>query len=168
MLVGGFGASDLLRERVQRAVDGFKGCTLITPMRPAIAVEYGAVLFGLTQASFASRISRFTYGVSSAQQYNRSNVKHTSADTVMYDSVPYVSNIFTKFVKAGESVACDSVVTQCVSVVQLRSLTAWMMGVWHIDFQFSACAGASSWQRVFSDDRRPAESRLHGVQINFC
>jgi hypothetical protein len=77
VLVGGFGASDLLRERMQRAVDGFPGCTLITPMRPAVAVEYGAVLFGLSEATFASRISRFTYGIGFSERLCATNVKHS-------------------------------------------------------------------------------------------
>ena len=76
VLVGGFGASEWLRERMQRTVNGFPGCKLITPMRPAVAVGYGATLFGLTQASFASRIARFTYGTNMAVRMDPTNVKH--------------------------------------------------------------------------------------------
>ncbi len=76
LLVGGFGASDLLKHRVQATMRAFPGCKLITPTRPAVAVEFGAVLFGLSQAAFASRVSRFTYGVASSERLCATNPKH--------------------------------------------------------------------------------------------
>jgi hypothetical protein len=63
---------------MQQTVNRFAGCKLITPLRPAVSVEYGAVLFGLTQASFASRIARFTYGIGTNEKLCPTNVKHSN------------------------------------------------------------------------------------------
>lgn len=78
LLVGGFGASDLLKHRMQATIRTFRGCKLITPARPAVAVEYGAVLFGLSQSAFTSRVSRFTYGVAMNEKLCFTNPKHSN------------------------------------------------------------------------------------------
>jgi hypothetical protein len=123
VLVGGFGASELLRQRMQKTVNRFHGCKLITPLRPAVSVEYGAVLFGLTQASFASRVARYTYGIGIDVKLCPTNAKrtyelthaHRCVGTAVYDGVIFVKDVFRTFVKLGDSVECDSVVTQCVN-----------------------------------------------------
>jgi molecular chaperone DnaK (HSP70) len=79
VLVGGFGSSDLLLDRVRQTVNSHSAnaaCKVVRPLRPAIAVEYGAVLFGFSQTSFASRISRFAYGIAYNHELDTSIPQH--------------------------------------------------------------------------------------------
>jgi hypothetical protein len=69
---------------MQKTVNRFHGCKLITPLRPAVSVEYGAVLFGLTQASFASRVARYTYGIGIDVKLCPTNAKHSNPPNGAY------------------------------------------------------------------------------------
>ena len=63
VLVGGFGSSDLLLSSVRSTVASHSanpGCRVVRPLRPAVSVEYGAVLYGVSQASFVSHAAGLT------------------------------------------------------------------------------------------------------------
>jgi hypothetical protein len=104
-LVGGFAESKLLLHRVR---NGFErdGLRVVVPRRPGLAVLRGAVMLGLgASRRFASRISRWTYGVAVRIQFDASNPEHSARPqhTVMEDgiAVPYVNGKFQAIVERG-------------------------------------------------------------------
>lgn len=70
LLVGGFAESSYLQERFREAFDRRTTALLVAP-KPASAVLEGAVKAGLRPAAIASRISRFTYGISTSMPFEK-------------------------------------------------------------------------------------------------
>ena len=105
-LVGGFAESELLQSLIKSRFDSPR-CKVIVPVRPSLAVLRGAVLFGVNQDVFASRVARFTYGFCQSEPYNAALPLHSIASPIVretYDGrkVPYVDDIFLPLVKVGD------------------------------------------------------------------
>jgi len=107
-LVGGFAESKILQKRVKTEFEN-AGLHVIVPMRPQLMVVKGAVIFGLRKGStIQSRVARYTYGFSTAEPYNPSNVQHLRRrvhDVKEHgQNVKYVYDHFTPIVKQGTTI----------------------------------------------------------------
>ncbi|KAI9271857.1 hypothetical protein BDA99DRAFT_433705 [Phascolomyces articulosus] len=72
-LVGGFGSSRYLYERIRRVFQGTRVNQIICPAeRAALAVVRGAAYYGIDPQVVVSRVSRRTYGITAAMPYEES------------------------------------------------------------------------------------------------
>ena len=113
-LVGGFAESELMQAAVKQK---FASTKVIVPVRPGLAVLSGAVKFGKNQDVFASRVARFTYGMSISNEYNPLVPAHLKAETVFATrvdgpDVKYASNLFLRLVKVGDKLPAGHKATQ--------------------------------------------------------
>jgi hypothetical protein len=102
-LVGGFSESPYLQTRIRQELEP-KGITVSIPPCPGKSVMLGAVRFGLAPQSFASRVSRFTYGVAAV--------------------VDGRSDTLDRFVSCGQEVACGLQVSRIYR--PLNSTQSWI------------------------------------------
>ena len=85
VIVGGFGASAILQERIKAEFATPGGLQVIVPTNPPpqAAISIGAVLYGMYESVLAIRRSRYTYGIE------------------------VVGNVFSKFVSFNQEIAFD-------------------------------------------------------------
>jgi molecular chaperone DnaK (HSP70) len=113
VLAGGFAESEVLQESVKRALAAsHPSVCVVVPVHPGHAVVKGAALYGLSHASFASRIARYTYGIKTCTTYDASNPRHSGCATAVYDGVQNVEDVFNAYVAKGETVPVGKVVTR--------------------------------------------------------
>jgi len=115
-LVGGFAESELLQSLIKSRFDSPR-CKVIVPVRPSLAVLRGAVLFGVNQDVFASRVARFTYGFATSCQYDPALPLHSIATPRVLEQadgrkVPYVDDIFAPLVKVGDKLPAGHVASR--------------------------------------------------------
>ena len=103
-LVGGFGESPYLRQKIKKEFESNELIVLI-PKRPLVSVVRGACMFGLNPFSITSRIAKKTYGISTLGIFDEK--KHPSNKKVMIDGEAFCENIFDAFVLKDESVSVN-------------------------------------------------------------
>jgi molecular chaperone DnaK (HSP70) len=103
-LVGGFGESPYLRQKIKKEFESNQLIVLI-PKRPLVSVVRGACMFGLNPFSITSRIAKKTYGISTLGIFDEK--KHPSNKKVMIDGEAFCENIFDAFVLKDESVSVN-------------------------------------------------------------
>jgi len=111
-LVGGFGECKLLEKEIKQQFQT-ASLSVITPMRPGLAVLRGAVQYGFSAKNFVSRKARFTYGVLTAQKYD-SCTPHQQlyGETLLVQDILYLQNMFSRVVETGQTINCDETVTR--------------------------------------------------------
>ena len=103
-LVGGFGESPYLRQRIKKDFESNELIVLI-PKRPLVSVVRGACMFGLNPFSITSRIAKRTYGISTLGIFDEK--KHPLNKKVMIDGEAFCENIFDTFVLKDDSVSVN-------------------------------------------------------------
>ena len=101
VLVGGFGACDVLHEIV---TETFSPINVITGPHPHLAVVNGAVIFGKEENLICSRIMPYTVGV----KVSEDEEKHKCFKTVK-NGQKYCDTVFHTLIKAKESVKAGKV-----------------------------------------------------------
>ncbi|KAI8973362.1 hypothetical protein BDF20DRAFT_907002 [Mycotypha africana] len=109
-LVGGFGSSNYLYERVQQ-VFGNRVRQILCPPRAAMAVVRGAVYFGLDPRVIISRVSRRTYGINAGLPFDESR-DPISSRIVRPDGSVRCTSRFLPFVQKGDEVPVDHCITE--------------------------------------------------------
>ena len=103
-LVGGFGESPYLRQKIKKEFETNELIVLI-PKRPLVSVVRGACMFGLNPFSITSRIAKKTYGISTLGIFDEK--KHPLNKKVMIDGEAFCENIFDTFVLKDDSVSVN-------------------------------------------------------------
>ena len=103
-LVGGFGESPYLRQKIKKEFESNELIVLI-PKRPLVSVVRGACMFGLNPFSITSRIAKKTYGISTLGIFDEK--KHPLNKKVMIDGEAFCENIFDPFVLKDDSVSVN-------------------------------------------------------------
>ncbi|KAI9271914.1 hypothetical protein BDA99DRAFT_534383 [Phascolomyces articulosus] len=110
-LVGGFGSSKYLYERIRKEFEGTKVKYIACPAeRAALAVVRGATYFGVNPRAIISRVSRRTYGTNTAMLYE-SKIDPPSKRVVRPDGSVRCKGRFDPFIKKNEKVQFD----HCIS-----------------------------------------------------
>jgi molecular chaperone DnaK (HSP70) len=103
-LVGGFGESPYLRQKIKKEFETNELIVLI-PKRPLVSVVRGACMFGLNPFSITSRIAKKTYGISTLGIFDEK--KHPLNKKVMIDGEAFCENIFDTFVLKDDSISVN-------------------------------------------------------------
>ncbi|CAO0795958.1 unnamed protein product [Mucor circinelloides] len=104
-LVGGFGSSNYLFQRVQEVFES-RVDQVLCPPRAAMAVVRGAVYFGLNPRVITSRVSRRTYGINAGLPFDN-NLDPISSRVVRPDGSIRCTSRFLVFVKKGDELPVD-------------------------------------------------------------
>ncbi|WAQ99167.1 HS12A-like protein [Mya arenaria] len=99
LMVGGFSESPMLQRAVKEAFSEMK---IIIPAEAGLAVLKGAVIFGHNPTAIASRVSRFTYGIS----VNKTFIPgvHPESKKVINDGRADCQDCFDKHVQIDQEV----------------------------------------------------------------
>jgi molecular chaperone DnaK (HSP70) len=101
VLVGGFGASPYLQQRLQEHVDG--RADVLVPGDPRVAVLFGAVHFAYDPQTRARR-TKYTYGCETRKPF-RKGIDSEDRLVIDYNGESHCEGRFDVFVKAKETVA---------------------------------------------------------------
>ncbi|KAI9271874.1 hypothetical protein BDA99DRAFT_569638 [Phascolomyces articulosus] len=106
-LVGGFGSSKYLYERVCRVFEGTNVNQIICPAeRAALAVVRGAVYYGIRPETVVSRVSRRTYGIRTNADYDET-FHSVSRCVLAPNGTMQSTGLFFPFVKKYDEVDVD-------------------------------------------------------------
>ena len=94
-----FSESSVIQDGIKRA---FSDKQIIIPPESGIVVLKGAVIYGHKPDIIASRVVKYTYGISSTETYDPS--KHDESKRITIDGVLRCENIFRKLITANTSV----------------------------------------------------------------
>ena len=109
-LVGGFGSSNYLFQRVQETFED-RVKQILCPPRAAMAVVRGAVYFGLNPRIITSRVSRRTYGINAGLPFDEFQDPEGSR-VVRPDGSVRCTSRFLTFVKKGDELPVDHVIKE--------------------------------------------------------
>ncbi|CAM0137413.1 hypothetical protein VKS41_003227 [Umbelopsis sp. WA50703] len=109
-LVGGFGSSNYLFERVQQDFGSRVGLVAVPP-RGELAVVRGAVYFGLNPRIVTTRIPRYWYGIDTTTTFEE-GVDPPSYRIVRADGSVRCDNRFSVYVKRGVPLDIDNCVSK--------------------------------------------------------
>ncbi|KAI9247704.1 hypothetical protein BDA99DRAFT_591836 [Phascolomyces articulosus] len=111
-LVGGFGSSKYLYQRVRKEFHSTKVNQIICPAeRAALAVVRGAAYFGANPRTVVSRISRRTYGLRCVRPFNK-YIDPLSKRTVLPDGTVRCKDLFSHFITKNDELLVDHCVTK--------------------------------------------------------
>ena len=99
-LVGGFGDSAVLQERINRHFG--QTYRILVPQYASLAVVQGAVMFGQKPDTFESRIMATTYGIRVHKLFL--DGLHPESKKEIIAGIPRCKDVFFKFVRANEVV----------------------------------------------------------------
>ncbi|WAR14055.1 HS12B-like protein [Mya arenaria] len=106
ILVGGFGESAYVQERIRNELAGIR---LIVPPDAGLAVLKGAVRFGHIPAIVSSRVMNYTYGTSVYAPFDKK--KHPEEKKVWKNGEWLIEKCFDVYVRVNEEVRVDKQVT---------------------------------------------------------
>ncbi|CAO3651187.1 unnamed protein product [Cunninghamella blakesleeana] len=109
-LVGGFGSSNYLFERVHQEFSGRVGLVAVPP-RCELAVVRGAVYFGLNPRIVQTRIPRSWYGIDTTTTFEE-GIDPPSYKIVRADGSIRCDNRFSVYVKRGQPLDIDNCVSK--------------------------------------------------------
>lgn len=114
-LVGGFSTSPVLRQRIQQEFEG--RIKIVTPAQPGAAIVEGAAAFGMNPESIRSRRARLTYGCNTGCVFDEKLDLARKSERKYDDEKKkyYLYNRFSYFMRAGQSVGIDEVITNSFS-----------------------------------------------------
>lgn len=104
-LVGGFGSSNYLFQRVQE-VFSTRVKQILCPPRAPMAVVRGAVYFGLNPRVITSRVSRRTYGINAGLPFDE-KLDPASSRVIRPDGSIRCTSRFLVFVQKGDVLPVD-------------------------------------------------------------
>ncbi|MCG7524332.1 HSP70 family protein [Streptomyces sp. OfavH-34-F] len=107
ILVGGFGNSPYLQERLQEHLDG--RADVLVPPDPQVAVLLGAVHYTYDPQT-KSRRTKYTYGCAANDTF-REGIDPADHLIVLPDGERRCNNRFSRYVQVGQSVPVDELVT---------------------------------------------------------
>lgn len=107
LLVGGFGESSYVQERMKLA---FPGKKVIIPNEAGLVVLKGAVRFGHDNCIVETRVMQYSYGIKGKTSFDKA-VHQTSMITVDGDGKEKVYGAFIGFVRANEPIKVGHQVT---------------------------------------------------------
>ena len=99
LMVGGFSDSPMLQEQLRNEN---KKLRIIVPEEAGLAVLKGAVIFGHSPKTIASRVCKFTYGIKTTQKFEKG--KHPERKKKTMGGVERCDDLFNVHVKLGETV----------------------------------------------------------------
>ena len=99
LMVGGFSDSPMLQEQLRNE---HKRLRIIVPEEAGLAVLKGAVIFGHSPKTIASRVCKFTYGIKTTRKFE--NAKHPARKKITIGGVERCDDLFSVHVKLGETV----------------------------------------------------------------
>ncbi|KAF9969247.1 hypothetical protein BGZ73_008503 [Actinomortierella ambigua] len=108
-LVGGFGSSRYLEERVRQEFSHLVGLIAV-PQRPELAVVRGAVYAGLNTKTINMRVARRWYGVDANMPFEE-GVDPESKKIISHDGHVRCKERFSVYVRPGQQIGVD----ECVS-----------------------------------------------------
>jgi len=108
-MVGGFGSSRYLEERVRQEFSHLVGLVAV-PQRPELAVVRGAVYAGLNTKTINMRVARRWYGVDANMPFEE-GVDPESKKIVSHDGHVRCKERFSVYVRPGQQIGVD----ECVS-----------------------------------------------------
>ncbi|KAI7877639.1 actin-like ATPase domain-containing protein [Lichtheimia hyalospora FSU 10163] len=109
-LVGGFGSSNYLFERVQQEFAPRVGLVAVPP-RCELAVVRGAVYFGLNPHVVTTRIPRYWYGIDTTTTFEE-GIDPPSYKIIRADGSVRCDNRFSVYVRRGEALDIDNCVSK--------------------------------------------------------
>ncbi|KAG0744279.1 hypothetical protein G6F26_008182 [Rhizopus arrhizus] len=109
-LVGGFGSSNYLFERVQEEFGSRVGLVAVPP-RCELAVVRGAVYFGLNPHVVTTRIPRYWYGIDTTTTFEE-GVDPPSYKIIRADGSVRCDNRFSVYVRRGQPLDIDNCVSK--------------------------------------------------------
>ncbi|XP_045182072.2 heat shock 70 kDa protein 12A-like [Mercenaria mercenaria] len=98
ILVGGFGESTYVQEKIKKAVSSK---TIIVPEEAGLVVLKGAVRFGHEPDAVSARVMNFTYGIAKTVSFD--DTKYSASLMEIIGGKKKVDNIFDIFVKIGDT-----------------------------------------------------------------
>ncbi|WAR14068.1 HS12A-like protein, partial [Mya arenaria] len=107
ILVGGFGESPYVQERIKKEIAGVR---LIVPPDAGLAVLKGAVRFGHNPAIVSSRKMKYTYGTDAFMDFDEK--KHPDEKKVWINGEWLLNYCFDVYVRVNEEVRVDQMVTR--------------------------------------------------------
>ncbi|KAG1473960.1 hypothetical protein G6F56_000646 [Rhizopus delemar] len=113
-LVGGFGSSNYLFQRVQETFEE-RAKQILCPPRAALAVVRGAVYFGLNPRLITSRVSRRTYGINAGLPFDKT-IDPISSQVIRPDGTIRCTTRFLVFVKKGDEIPVDHCIQETMFV----------------------------------------------------
>ncbi|KAI9312722.1 hypothetical protein BX666DRAFT_1985910 [Dichotomocladium elegans] len=109
-LVGGFGSSNYLFERVQEEFAPYTGLVAVPP-RCELAVVRGAVYFGLNPRMVTTRIPRYWYGIDTTTTFEE-GIDPPSYKIIRADGSVRCDNRFSVYVPRGQPLDIDNCVSR--------------------------------------------------------
>ncbi|CEP19416.1 hypothetical protein [Parasitella parasitica] len=109
-LVGGFGSSNYLFERVQKEFEGRVSLVAVPP-RCELAVVRGAVYFGLNPHVVTTRIPRYWYGIDTTTTF-REGIDPPNYKIIRDDGSVRCDNRFSVYVRRGQPLDIDNCVSK--------------------------------------------------------
>ncbi|MEU2511105.1 Hsp70 family protein [Streptomyces syringium] len=107
ILVGGFGNSPYLQERLQEHLEG--RADVLVPPDPQVAVLLGAVHYTYDPQT-KSRRTKYTYGCAAASEF-RKGIDPEDYLITLPDGTRHCDNRFSRYVQVGQSIPVDELVT---------------------------------------------------------
>lgn len=109
LMVGGFSESALLQDRIRKAFPS-PAYRVIIPSEAGLAVLKGAVLFGHNPTTIASRIAKYTYGVSTTREFDPAT--DPSDKKKRYGNMYRCVDVFSRHVQKGQTLVVDEAQTE--------------------------------------------------------
>lgn len=109
LMVGGFSESSLLQDRIRHAFPSPE-YRIIIPIEAGLAVLKGAVLFGHNPTTIASRVAKYTYGVSTTREFDP--VTDPMDKRKKYGNEYKCIDIFSRHVEKGQTLVVDEAQTE--------------------------------------------------------
>ncbi|KAI8874717.1 hypothetical protein K501DRAFT_204149, partial [Backusella circina FSU 941] len=113
-LVGGFGSSNYLYQKVTEAFEG-RVKQVLCPPRAPLAVVRGAAYFGLNPRAVTSRISRRTYGINAGLPFDNAR-DPISSRVIRPDGSVRCATRFLTFVQKGDELPVDHCIRETMFV----------------------------------------------------
>ncbi|KAF9170541.1 Heat shock 70 kDa protein 12A [Mortierella sp. AD011] len=129
-MVGGFGSSSYLLQRVKREF-GIKVKTIASPSRPEMAFVCGAVYAGLNPKIVTARVTCRCYGVGVNERFEE-GVDPISFKIIRPDGAR-CKNRFSTFVRKGQKVQVDECVTNSYHFMKPGSTSNFSISIYAID-----------------------------------
>ena len=113
LLVGGLSSSPYVQSRLEKDLKRAASSKVIILDSPFAAVMQGGAIFGADPGIIRARRARYTYGIKCASAFiegvdaEKNRFWHEEQNTF------YANNVMTAFVKQGQLIETDEVVTQC-------------------------------------------------------
>lgn len=116
LMVGGFSTSDIIVDAVKET---FPDIRVVVPPDPGLAVVKGAVLYGHAPLTITSRVCKYTYGVASYGDFKEGI--HPTEKRLETEEEVLCTDIFSKFIEAGQSIEVNKSIHQIYEVTKPHS-----------------------------------------------